>query len=113
MSIQSMHGIIDQIQFQARKASGLSKGIQSEAGAASASGGNASFSDMLLGSINSISQAQSTAKNQSEAYMSGASGIELNDVMVSLQKSSLALNLGVQVRNKMVSAYQEIMGMSL
>ncbi|SFU20148.1 flagellar hook-basal body complex protein FliE [Kosakonia arachidis] len=113
MSIQSMHGIIDQIQFQARQASALSKGIQSEVGAASTSGGNASFSDMLLGSIKSISQVQSTAQNQAEAYMSGASDIELNDVMVSLQKSSLALNLGVQVRNKMVSAYQEIMGMSL
>ncbi len=45
--------------------------------------------------------------------MSGAPDIGLNDVMVSLQKSTLALNLGIQVRNKMVSAYQEIMGMSV
>lgn len=111
MSIQSMTGIIDQIQFQARQASALDKSSLSEAGTTASS--SMPFSDMLSDSINSINQAQTTAKNQSQAYMSGASGIELNDVMVSLQKSSLALNLGVQVRNKMVSAYQEIMGMSL
>lgn len=111
MSIQSMTDIIDQIKFQAHQASGLNTNTRTEAGTATNNG--IPFSEMLLGSINSINQAQMTAKNQSQAYMSGASGVELNDVMVSLQKSSLALNLGVQVRNKMVSAYQEIMGMSL
>ncbi|ROP58327.1 flagellar hook-basal body complex protein FliE [Enterobacter sp. BIGb0383] len=108
MSIQSMTGILNQIQFQARQASGLNT-----SGSVPETAGNGTFSDMLMGSINAVSQAQTTAKSQAQAYMSGASGIELNDVMVSLQKSSLALNLGVQVRNKMVSAYQEIMGMSL
>ncbi len=45
--------------------------------------------------------------------MTGATDIGLNDVMVSMQKSSVALNLGIQVRNKMVSAYQEVMSMSV
>jgi len=54
---------------------------------------------------------QTFAKQQSQAYLTGAEGIGLNDVMVSIQKSSVALNLGVQVRNKLVSAYQEIMSM--
>lgn len=107
MSIHSMTGILNQIQFQARQASGLNThDSTSEIG-------KLSFSDTLLSSINAMSQTQTVAKSQAQAYMSGAPGIELNDVMVSLQKSSLALNLGVQVRNKMVSAYQEIMGMSL
>ncbi len=33
-------------------------------------------------------------------------GISLNDVMVDLQKSSVSLQMGVQVRNKLVAAYQ-------
>lgn len=38
-------------------------------------------------------------------------GISLNDVMVDLQKSAVSLQLGVQVRNKLVAAYQDIMNM--
>ncbi|MGP2704625.1 flagellar hook-basal body complex protein FliE, partial [Serratia marcescens] len=41
----------------------------------------------------------------------GVPGISLNDVMVDLQKSSVSLQLGVQVRNKLVAAYQDIMNM--
>ncbi|VTP63971.1 Flagellar hook-basal body complex protein FliE [Serratia rubidaea] len=40
-------------------------------------------------------------------------GISLNDVMVDLQKSSVSLQLGIQVRNKLVAAYQDIMGMQV
>lgn len=109
MSIQSMAGIIDQIHFQARQASGLNKADRTDE--ANAAGSH--FSDMLINSLNSINNAQDTAKTQSQAFLSGSSDIGLNDVMVSLQKSSLMLNMGIQVRNKVVSAYQEVMGMSL
>lgn len=111
MSIQSMSGVLDQIQFQARQVSsvsstdGLAAKNKSEKGVA--------FSDLLLNSVNSINQMQNTAKTQAQDYMTGGSGVSLNDVMVSMQKSSLALNFGVQARNKMVSAYQEIMSMSV
>lgn len=106
MSINSMRGIIDQIQFQARQASGLNSSSSQ-----AVAGSSLPFSDLLSESIHSLNQVQNNAKSQAESYMSGTSGVALNDVMVSLQKSTLALNLGVQVRNKMVSAYQEIMSM--
>lgn len=108
MAIQSMSGIIDQIQFQARQASGLNIGQTDEAVADSSP-----FSALLANSLSQINQAQNSAKSQAQDFMSGTSDIGLNDVMVSLQKSSLMLNMGVQVRNKVVSAYQEVMGMSL
>lgn len=109
MAIQSMAGIIDQIHFQAHQASGLNNSDSAE----KVSAGSTPFADMLVNSINHINQAQNSAKSQSQAFMSGPSDIGLNDVMVSLQKSSLMLNMGIQVRNKMVSAYQEVMGMAL
>lgn len=111
MSIQSMSGVLDQIQFQAQQTSGLGnkKALSDKQNDAN----SVSFSSMLFNSVNSINKMQTTAKAQSQDYMTGASDIGLNDVMVSLQKSSLALNLGVQVRNKMVSAYQEIMNMAV
>lgn len=110
MSIQSMSGVLEQIQFQA----------QQVAGSAGHSGAlrrdeapSVSFSTLLFNSVNGINQMQNAAKTQSQDYMSGATDIGLNDVMVTMQKSSLALNLGVQVRNKLVGAYQEIMNMTV
>lgn len=110
MSFQSMTGILDQINFQAREASGLNKSERANGTTAVSS---SPFSDLLLNSINSLNQVQNTAKDQAQEFMKGSSDIGLNDVMVSLQKSSITLNLGIQVRNKIVSAYQDIMGMSL
>ncbi|MGQ8981114.1 flagellar hook-basal body complex protein FliE, partial [Enterobacter hormaechei] len=43
----------------------------------------------------------------------GEPGVALNDVMADLQKASVSLQMGLQVRNKLVSAYQEVMGMQV
>ncbi|GAJ89217.1 flagellar hook-basal body complex protein FliE [Erwinia amylovora NBRC 12687 = CFBP 1232] len=74
-------------------------------------GSGPNFSDALFNSINEINKSQQTAKAQSQSWMSGNSDIGLNDVMLSLQKSSVAFSFGVQLRNKMLSAYQEVMNM--
>ncbi|MBQ4797464.1 flagellar hook-basal body complex protein FliE, partial [Pectobacterium versatile] len=47
------------------------------------------------------------------AFTLGKPGVALNDVMVDNQKASIALQMGVQVRNKLVSAYQEVMNMTI
>jgi len=39
--------------------------------------------------------------------------VSLNDVMVDLQKSSVSMQMGIQVRNKLVSAYTDIMNMQV
>lgn len=111
MSITAMADIINQIQFQARQASGINN--RDAADNSENVGAGTPFSQLLSSSIHSLNQLQNRAKSESEAYMSGAPDIGLNDVMVSLQKSTLALNLGIQVRNKMVSAYQDIMNMAV
>ena len=111
MSIQSMKGVLDQISFQAQQTSATQKTpfISDNKNVDK----KLQFSDVLFDSINNISQVQNTAKTQAQDYMTGATDIGLNDVMISMQKSSVALNLGIQVRNKMVSAYQEVMSMSV
>lgn len=72
-----------------------------------------SFSSLLRNSLNAISQTQTQATQNAEGYLSGVRGTSLNDAMIALQKSSLSLNFGVQVRNKLVGAYQDIMNMSV
>lgn len=108
MAIQMMTSLLDEINRQAsaaQKPAIFSTPKSDE--------GRPLFSNLLINSINTMDTMQHQASNQAEDYMTGASGIGLNDVMVSMQKASLGLNFGIQVRNKLVSAYQEIMNMAV
>jgi flagellar hook-basal body complex protein FliE len=108
MAIQAMNSDLEQIHTQISQISGTQQpSFRTEKDEP------VQFTDFLAKSIGNISGLQTSAKQQAEDYMTGASNVGLNDVMVSLQKSSVALNLGVQVRNKLVSAYQDIMNMSV
>ncbi|EPG2864981.1 flagellar hook-basal body complex protein FliE [Pluralibacter gergoviae] len=111
MSIQSMSGVLDQINAQSQQIAASQNGafLPTTAGSKKTS----SFSNELLNSINNINTMQTRAQQESQDYMTGASDIGLNDVMVDQQKASVALNFGVQMRNKLVSAYQDIMSMGV
>lgn len=78
------------------------------AGGEVASGG---FAGELKKSLDRISDAQQAASSQAEAFELGKPGIALNDVMIDLQKAGIGFQMGLQVRNKVVAAYQEIMNM--
>ncbi len=68
------------------------------------------FSDTLKSALNSVSETQDKARSLSEAYEKG----EVTDVakvMLARQESGLAFEATLQVRNRLISAYQEIMRM--
>lgn len=111
MSMNTLNGVVNQIQNQAEQISSTStvKPFVSDQKVEN----NSQFSDILFNSVNDISEMQKHSKQLSQGYLAGEEGVGLNDVMVSVQKSSLALNMGVQVRNKLVSAYQDIMNMQV
>ncbi|HGJ5868078.1 flagellar hook-basal body complex protein FliE [Arsenophonus nasoniae] len=69
------------------------------------------FASHLINAVGKINQTRVTASQKAQALTLEKSGVELNDVMVDLQKASLSLQFGIQVRNKLVGAYQEIMNM--
>ncbi|CCP04011.1 Flagellar hook-basal body complex protein FliE [Erwinia amylovora Ea644] len=104
-----IHNVIGQMHSQAQKISAPDEFLSN--GKLTSLGSGPNFSDALFNSINEINKSQQTAKAQSQSWMSGNSDIGLNDVMLSLQKSSVAFSFGVQLRNKMLSAYQEVMNM--
>jgi flagellar hook-basal body complex protein FliE len=92
------------------RATALQTGIAQPAAAAepAQSGG---FAAELRRSIESISTAQTRAYGQAEDFEMGKPGVALNDVMVDLQKANVAFQTGLQVRNRLVAAYQEIMSL--
>lgn len=71
------------------------------------------FINVLKTALDNISQLQMQANHSAKAFEMGEPNVSLNEVMVNMQKSSVSLQFGIQVRNKLISAYQEIMNMNV
>ncbi len=99
---------IDQMLSELRSAAAVAQGKPAQATQAA---GGADFSQVLKSAIDQVSQAQQQAHQMTENFASGQSNVNLQDVMVNLQKADLSFQQMVQVRNKLVSAYQTIMNM--
>jgi len=95
------------------------KSLAAQAGAPSAGRrvdttvGQGGFADALQSSLERINHLQQTSKASSRAFQAGQPGVSLNDVMVDMQKASVAFEMGTQVRNRMVSAYKDVMNMQV
>jgi flagellar hook-basal body complex protein FliE len=74
---------------------------------------NADFGQALKAALDQVNGAQVDAAKATESFDLNAPGANLHDVMMSLQKASLSFQTMVQVRNRLVSAYQEIMNMQV
>lgn len=71
------------------------------------------FSDALKASLDQVNQTQRSAETLSKNFVLGDDSVSLSDVMIAGQKSNIAFQATVQVRNKLVSAYQDIMNMQV
>lgn len=71
------------------------------------------FASELKQSIDRINDLQQTSGAKTTAFQLGDPNVSLSEVMVAKQKAGLAFDMGVQVRNKLVSAYKEIMSMQV
>lgn len=71
------------------------------------------FPDLLRASLDRVDAAQRAAADLGRAYELGDPAVSVTDLTIAMQKSSLAFQAATQVRNKLVAAYQEIMGMAL
>lgn len=71
------------------------------------------FPAALKSSLDQVNQVQLQSQHLAQRFELGDSRVSLSDAMIALQKSSIAFQQTVQVRNKLVAAYQEIMNMSV
>jgi flagellar hook-basal body complex protein FliE len=71
-----------------------------------------SFSETLKQAIEQVNQSQVKSDNMTEALATGKN-VELHDVMITAQKASVTMSLAIEVRNKAIEAYQEMMRMQV
>jgi flagellar hook-basal body complex protein FliE len=73
-------------------------------------GGSSSFSQSLTDAVQAVNAQQAKASDLSAAYERGETH-DIVSVMVERQKASLGFEATLQVRNKLLSAYRDIMNM--
>ena len=106
MSIDTRN--IESMLSELRSAAATAQGKPAQAGPAA---GGADFAQVLKSAIDQVGQAQQQGKQMAEDFAIGQNNVNLQDVMVNLQKANLSFQQMVQVRNKLVSAYHDIMNM--
>jgi flagellar hook-basal body complex protein FliE len=72
-----------------------------------------SFSDALKSSLDSVNNMQLQSEKLGQDFAMGNDNVSLSDVMISGQKANIEFQATVQVRNKLVSAYQDMMNMQV
>jgi flagellar hook-basal body complex protein FliE len=71
-----------------------------------------SFGDTILKAINNVNSLQKEAASDIQALATGEKQ-DLHQTMISMEKAGVSFQLVMQVRNKIVAAYQEIMRMQI
>lgn len=100
----------DTLLTQMRAMAAQAQGKSAETSSAT---GQADFSDILKQSVDKVNETQKSANSLAEAFQAGDSNVQVSEVMVALQKSNVSFQAMLQVRNKLVSAYQDIMNMQV
>lgn len=72
---------------------------------------SSNFASMLKDAVNSVNDLQQDAGAKRTAFEMGDRNVTLADTMIAASKSGVAFDATVQVRNKFVEAYKEIMSM--
>lgn len=93
-------------------------GLASAAGLANTHGvsqgtSKVNFSDALKASLNQVNKVQVEAQQLGKSFAMGDDSVSLSDVMIAGQKANISFQATVQVRNKLVSAYHDIMNMQV
>jgi flagellar hook-basal body complex protein FliE len=105
-NIQSMLSQIRSYQSEASQGINISPDVAGVSEGREASG----FGNTIKTAFEEVNAAQQTSKDLRTAYEQG-DNVPLTDVVIGMQKSSLAFEATLQIRNKVLKAYEEIMNM--
>ncbi len=75
--------------------------------------GAVDFSAVLKSALDGVSQSQAKSEEMQKAFVLGDDKVSLSDTMIAMQKASINFQTAVQVRNKVVQSYNDIMNMQV
>jgi flagellar hook-basal body complex protein FliE len=108
MDVSAIDSMLAQLRAGAEIAGGK---VSKDAGAGLEGNNSVDFSTVLKHSLDRVNHAQQKATGLARAFELGEPEANLTEAMIAMQKASLSFQYTLQVRNKLVAAYQEIMSM--
>lgn len=108
-----IEAMIAQLKATASRASGQVDATDATSQASTTSAPTTDFSAILKASLDGVNATQQQAGKLSNAYTLGDDSVNLSDVMIATQKANIAFQTTLQVRNKLVTAYTDIMNMQV
>src|SRR5687768_15586885 len=109
MDVSKIDAMLAQLQTGAARAAGKTAPISTPSN--SAAGGGVDFTSVLKKSLDHVNNVQQHATKLGRDFELGMPEANLTEAMISMQKASISFQYTLQVRNKLVSAYQDIMNM--
>lgn len=103
--------ILSQIRSMQAQSTGFVKGINAASPVASPAGSQVSFSDSLKSALAKVSANQLESKRLRTAFELGEPGVDLTKIMLASQEAQIGFKAVVEVRNRLVQAYQDVMNM--
>ncbi len=101
---------VNQLLAQMRALTAQAQGIPA---APEKTGEKGGFSSVLTASLNQVNGLQQDAAHKAEAFERGDPGVAIAEVMLAAQKANLSFQAVTQVRNRLITAYQDIMNMPI
>lgn len=112
--LTQMRDIRGQMQAPDIKAPDLSNAVNEARGIdGTQSSDRVGFSDMLRDAVDSVNETQMQSSSLQSAFEMGDPEVDITQVMIQMQKASVSFEAMTQVRNRLVSAYQDIMNMPI
>lgn len=71
------------------------------------------FGDLMAQAVNKVNEISKTSGALQTAYQRGDPNVDITEVMVASQKASVSFQAMLQVRNKLVDAYRDVMNMPI
>jgi|tagenome__1003787_1003787.scaffolds.fasta_scaffold18224317_2 flagellar hook-basal body complex protein FliE len=109
MDISKIDAMLAQLRTAATLAAGKPAGGDSAFGENTS--GGVDFGTVLKNSLDQVNNTQQRAAKLSRDFELGVPEANLTDAMITMQKASISFQYALQVRNKLVGAYQEVMNM--
>jgi len=113
MSSMQINSVLSQIRALQSQVKAPAVHPTAQANQAGATTPTSSFADVLKQGLGAVNQTQQSADALATSFQRGTPGVELADVMIEMQKANVSFRAVTEVRNRMVSAYQEIMNMQI
>lgn len=111
--LSQIRSIAAQAQSPGIKPAGLANDAAAASGTGAATATGNSFATLMRSGLEQVNQTELRATDLADKFERGVPGVDLPTVMLEANKANLSFRAVTEVRNRLISAYTDIMNMQL